>query len=250
MSDVRLYVDTPLTGGEEVSLDKGQSHYLSNVMRRSEGDTVLLFNGRDGEWRAGIAAAGKKEVRLSLEEQIRPQPDEPDLWLMFALLKRGPVDLIAEKATELGATRLLPVITDRTNSDRINADRLAAIAREASEQCGRLSIPAIEEPRPLRQALDGWPDDRQIILMNETGAGKPIAEVMQVQAGTPGAIMIGPEGGFSPEELDALAKLDFVTSASMGRRLLRAETAAIAALTVWQAVAGDWIEKGYNIRHG
>jgi len=243
MSDIRLYVETPLNHGGEISLDKGQSHYLANVMRRSVGDAVLLFNGRDGEWRASIASAAKKEVRLALQTQIRPQPEEPDLWLMFALLKRGPVDLIAEKATELGVTRMLPVITDRTNSDRINTDRLSAITREASEQCGRLTVPSIDASQPLRQVFREWPSDRPVILMNETGTGRSVAHAMKAHIGKPGTILIGPEGGFSPEELDALANLDFVTSASMGRRLLRAETAAIAALTVWQAVAGDWVEK-------
>lgn len=242
-STLRLYIDLPFTLGQPLPLDAKQVHYLANVMRRSTGDRVLVFNGRDGEWQAEISTLTKRAGSLSLKEQIRPIGVSPDLWLLFAPIKRGPIDMVAEKAAELGVSRLQPVVTERTNAARVNVDRLRAIAIEAAEQCGRLSVPEICPTEKLSQVLQDWPAERGLVLMNESGAGRPVGEVMAARRGSnPDAILIGPEGGFSPDELDAMANLPFVTSASMGSRLLRAETAAVAALAVWQALAGDWID--------
>ena len=240
----RLFIDAPLAAGGEAPLSANQSHYLRHVLRRSEGDAVILFNGRDGEWRGRIAALGKSRAAASVEAQTRVQEAEPDLWLLFAPIKRGPVDLVAEKATELGVAALLPVITRRTVVGRVNTERLRAIAMESAEQCHRLNVPEVREAQPLTQVLDAWPDGRRILLCDETGQGRPIAQMLAglgLEARkAPWALLIGPEGGFDPAELDAIKKRTIVTPVTLGRRLLRAETAAIAALACWQAQVGDW----------
>jgi 16S rRNA (uracil1498-N3)-methyltransferase len=241
---IRLYTEARLTADAGAPLDAEQAHYLKNVMRRSEGDLVLLFNGEDGEWLAEIAALERRGGRLHVREQTRPHMDESTgPWLLFAPLKRQQNDLIAQKSTELGAAIIWPVITQHTNADRLRLDRMHVIAREAAEQCGRLGLPEIREPAPLDAALQAWPEDRSLLVMDETGGGAPIAEVagqISAEGGNRLAILIGPEGGFAKVELDALANLAFVRRAGLGQRILRAETAAIAALALVQAIAGDW----------
>ena len=233
----RLYVDQDLTPGRSVSLSRDQSHYLANVMRMAAGQSLLVFNGRDGEWLAEIAQVAKKDVVLTIREQTRPQAAEPDLWLLAAPLKKDNTDLVAEKAAELGASRLWPVFTRRTVASRVNADRLRARLVEAAEQCERLTMPELAEPMDLDKALAGWDPTRTLLFLDETGAGAPIA--IAVPEG-PLAVLVGPEGGFAPEERALLSRLPFAKPVSLGPRVLRAETAAIAALAVVQAVVGDW----------
>lgn len=233
----RLFVDADL-GPWQIVLGRTQSHYLATVMRRKAGDGVLVFNGRAGEWRAEIVDAAKKGVTLHIREKTREQAAEPGPWLLFAPVKRGAIDLVAEKATELGAQCLWPVVTERTNAARVKAERLLVIAREAAEQSGRLTVPEIKPAAPLAEVMDGW-SGPPVVVFDETGGGGAVAQVLD-RLTDPPAFVIGPEGGFARSELDFLGKLPFVNFCSLGRRLLRAETAALAALASWQAVAGDW----------
>jgi len=302
----RLYLDAPFTPGARLDLAKDQAHYLVNVMRRQAGDTVRVFNGRDGEWRAGIAEANKRRAALQLLEQTRAQHAAPDLHLYFSPVKKARTDFIIEKATELGASAITPVITRRTLSDRVRVDRMQAQVREAAEQTERLDLPRIGEPASLVQMLKGWDPDRRLIFCDEAGedenapwggtAGRaqPILDALTAyaahpapilssrggreaesaahfsengarqasaserlpdKAGQPGgpsgenrdqgrpqkwAIHIGPEGGFDPEERGLLRSQPFVVPVTLGPRILRADTAVAAALSVWQAVLGDW----------
>lgn len=235
---LRLFVEADL-GPFQLVLGREQSHYVATVMRRKAGDPVLLFNGRQGEWRARIAVARKGAVALDIEERAREQADEPGPWLLFAPLKRTATDMVVEKAAELGASLVRPVTTLNTNAARVKTARLVAIAREAAEQSGRLTVPEIAEPAPLADALADWDAARALVVLDETGGGGAVAEVMAALDAPP-AILIGPEGGFQRSELDFLRDLPFARPCSLGRRLLRAETAALAALAGWQAVAGDW----------
>jgi 16S rRNA (uracil1498-N3)-methyltransferase len=237
---IRLHVGDALAAGRAVTLDRAQAHYLRNVMRAKAGDALLLFNGRDGEWSATVDALGKAGGEVRAEAQTRPQRPSADLWLLFAPLKAGRIEFLVEKATELGVAALAPVLTERTVVRRVNARRLRAHAVEAAEQSGRLDVPELREARPLMAALAAWPEDRPLFLCDETGRGVPIARALPDRRNRPGAVLIGPEGGFAPAELDALAKLAFVTRVGLGPRILSAETAALAALASWQALAGDW----------
>ncbi|MFD2265277.1 16S rRNA (uracil(1498)-N(3))-methyltransferase [Lacibacterium aquatile] len=236
----RLHVAGDLTIGAEVALDEGQAHYLRNVLRLTPGARVALFNGRDGEAAAELQTLGKKSGSARVLSQTRPQTPEPDLWLLFAPLKRARVDFIAEKATELGVSRLAPVITRRTQGGRVPTDRLAAIAVEAAEQCERLSIPEVAEPVSLVDLPADWPAERRLIICDETGGGGPIASVLADLAPGPLAVLIGPEGGFAPGELETLTDIPLVTRVSLGPRILRADTAAVAVLSVVQSLLGDW----------
>jgi 16S rRNA (uracil1498-N3)-methyltransferase len=227
---IRLFVDAPLHQGAAVAASPAQAHYLGRVMRRGAGDAVLLFNGRDGEWRARIGQLSRDAVVLDVAEQVRGQSAEPDLWLLFAPLKRDLTELVAEKATELGASLIRPVLTARTNPGRVNLDRLALIATEAAEQCERLSVPAIAQPLALPELLQDWPAARSLVVAIERGDAPPV-----VAPAGPAALLVGPEGGFAPEELDALRRHAFVVPASLGPRILRAETAAIVGLALLQA---------------
>jgi len=238
----RLYVTAPLAAEAEVALDHDQAHYLRSVLRLGSGDHVALFNGRDGEWTAAIDTLGKHSAILRPRRQTRQQEPEPDLWLCFAAIKRARIDLIAEKATELGVSRLVPVLTQRTNVARVNTERLAAHAREAAEQSERLSVPDVADPVRLEALIASFPAGRALILCDETGTAPPVAESLRVlgSASVNAAILIGPEGGFAPDELDALGKLPIVTRIGLGPRVLRADTAALAVLAVFQALVGDW----------
>jgi len=223
----RLYIPAALAPGTEILPSSNQAHYLGSVMRLAPGDMVTVFNGLDGEWSARITDLKKNRARLLAETQLRPQVQEPDLWLVFAPLKRDATDLVVQKATELGVSALLPVFTARTNAARINLDRMAAIALEAAEQSERLSLPEVRPPVALLDLLAAWPTDRRLAAAMERTGPAPIPE-------NAGALLIGPEGGFAPAELDALAAARFMSPLCLGPRILRAETAAIAGLALLQ----------------
>ena len=235
---IRLFVPHDLAAGAGFALDEGQSRYLAAVMRKTVGDEVAVFNGRDGEWRAEIGAVGKRTVALEVRTRLRPQKTGPDLDLLIALVKRARLETIVEKAAELGARRVLPVITERTNADHTRVDRLQAIAIEASEQTGRLDVPQILEPEKLERLLSTWEAGRRLLFCDEAGDAQPVLRA--VDGAGPWAVLIGPEGGFSPRERDLLRAAPFATPATLGPRILRADTAAISALTLWQAAVGDW----------
>lgn len=244
---VRLHVAAPLAAGLPVALDEGQAHYLRAVLRLGAGDAVALFNGADGEWRAVVEQLGKRAATLRCAARTRAQRPEPDLWLLFAPIKRTRIGFLVEKATELGVARLQPVITRRTVAPRLNPERLRAHAVEAAEQCERLSVPELAEPLPLARCLAFWPPGRRLLVAAEAGPAAPIAAVLAAAAAQPPAagwaVLIGPEGGFEPGELDDLHALPFVSAVGLGPRILRAETAALAALACWQALLGDGRER-------
>jgi 16S rRNA (uracil1498-N3)-methyltransferase len=229
----RLFVDEPLAEARSVSVD---GNYLAAVLRLGPGDRVKLFDDRSGEWLATIAEAGRKRVTLIVGERLRERELLPDLWLLFAPIKRGRIDWLVEKATELGVARLLPVVTRRTVVDRLNLDRLRAHAVEAAEQCGRTALPELAEPRKLDAVLRGWPEGRALHFADEAG-GAPLASAA---APAPAALLIGPEGGFTEEERAAIRALPSARPVSLGPRILRADTAALAAIALWMAAAGDW----------
>lgn len=237
---IRLFVPHDLAAGAELSLDEGQSRYLAAVMRAKAGDELRVFNGRHGEWRALVAAVGKRVVTLQVIDPARAQaPPGPDLDLVVALVKRAPLETIVEKAAELGARRVRLVVTERTNADHARVERLRAIATEAAEQTGRLDVPEVLEPVKLEKLIAEWERGRSLLFCDEAGEAPPALSAL---AGADGAwaILIGPEGGFSPRERETLRGLPYATAASLGPRILRADTAAISALTLWQAAAGDW----------
>jgi 16S rRNA (uracil1498-N3)-methyltransferase len=249
----RLYIDAPLEAGAVLDLDRDQAHYLVTVMRRKAGDGVRLFNGRDGEWRAEVASADRKRASLQIVQQRRSQTATPDMALYFAPVKKARTDFIVEKATELGVASITPVITQRTQSERVRTDRLEALAREASEQTERLDLPAIHEPVSLTQMIKGWDPERTLMFADESGdsqtepwggehgRARPIAEALAGrERGGKWAMLVGPEGGFSIEERTLLHAQTFVLPVSLGPRILRADTAAAAALSVWQSMLGDW----------
>jgi 16S rRNA (uracil1498-N3)-methyltransferase len=237
---IRLFVDHPLQQGERVALSRDHANYLFNVMRLRVGAEVALFNGVAGEWRAEVLSAGKRAGEVACVAEVAPQRDPPDLWLLFAPIKKARTDFIVEKAVELGVRRIVPVQTEFTNSERIKQDRLQAHAVEAAEQCGAVFVPDVADLRPLSKVLDGW-DDRKIVFADERAAGPSSAlSATLANALPPAAVLIGPEGGFSNAEHARLRGMDCVTPMALGPRILRADTAAVAALTLWQAAAGDW----------
>ncbi|MEX2642699.1 MAG: 16S rRNA (uracil(1498)-N(3))-methyltransferase [Acetobacterales bacterium] len=245
---VRLHVDEPLAEGASLTLAESQSHYVGRVMRMREGDALALFNGTDGEWRGAIRTVARNAVSLRVETMLRPQAPEPDLWLAFAPVKRLRIDYLVAKATELGASALWPLFTRRTAVERVKLERLAANAVEAAEQCGRLTVPRVFEPARLEDAIARWPAERHLLLLDETGGPPAVDALLRIRAERPAvrtapwAVLCGPEGGFTRSELDVIGNLSFVTRVGLGPRILRAETAALAALTCWQAVLGDWGE--------
>jgi 16S rRNA (uracil1498-N3)-methyltransferase len=231
----RLFVRTPLGAGASVELDAGQVNYLGNVMRLGAGEHVLLFDGVSGEWIARIADAGRKRMTLAVEDRTREREKVPDCWLAFAPVKRAQTDWLVEKATELGIARLLPVVTQRTIVERVKLERLRAIAIEAAEQCSRTSVPGIDDPLPLASFLKGQAA-RTLYFADEAG-GEPAAKAFKPG---PATILTGPEGGFTDEERAAIRAAPGAVAISLGPRILRAETAALAAVTTYMALAGDW----------
>ncbi len=237
---VRLFVDAPLATGAEIAPAREQAHYLFTVMRLGEGAEVALFNGADGEWRARVARADRRGGTLVCLERMREQDHAPDVHLLFAPIKKARTDFIAEKAAEMGVRRLRPVFTRFTNSERVNVERLRAHAVEAAEQCGILSVPEVDPPATLDAVLADWPSERRLMLCDELRDAPPATQALRAAGAGPWAILIGPEGGFAPEERARLRALAFAVPVSLGPRVLRADTAAVAALALWQAALGDW----------
>ena len=239
----RLYVEQPLERDAFIALDRQQAHYLVNVLRLATGARVLAFNGRDGEWRAGLAVEGRKRFALTVDEQTRPQSPPGDLDYLFAPLKHARLDYMVQKAVEMGATRLLAVLSHYTQSQRVNLTRMRANAVEAAEQCGLLAIPTIAAPVTLDRVIAEWPSQRLLVFCDEGAAtGDSLAVLTAARAAKPAAlaVLIGPEGGFADEERAALLRLPNVVRLSLGPRILRADTAAVAALALVQATLGDW----------
>jgi len=236
----RLFVDAALSEGANVACTPAQANYLRNVLRLGAGDRILLFNGRDGEWRAEVSDAGKRATVLAVQDQIRPQDGGSDIDYLFAPLKRARLDYMVEKATEMGVARLRPVLTRRTTPERVNLERMRSNAIEAAEQCGILRIPVLHEPQKLERAIAGWDSKRALLFCDE---GSDIADPLAVLAGLrpgPLGVLIGPEGGFDEGERELLSSQPFVTRISLGPRILRADTAAVAALALVNATLGDW----------
>jgi 16S rRNA (uracil1498-N3)-methyltransferase len=236
-STPRLFVDEELREGER-RIDGSPAHYLLSVMRLKPGDPVKLFDDRTGEWLAVVEATGKRDLQVRLTTLLRPREPVPDLWLCAAPLKKGRVDWMAEKACELGVARLVPVLTRRAVVDKPNTDRLRAHMIEAAEQCDRTALPELADPVKLPALLRDWPTDRTLFFADETG-GEPAAAAMRARPG-PSAILIGPEGGFDDAERDAIRALPEAVGVSLGPRILRADTAAAAAVAIWMSAAGDW----------
>ena len=232
----RLFVETALAQGAVIDLPAPAAHYLAQVMRRVAGDPVRLFDDVTGEWLARLAEVGRKRVTATIEERLRPRETVPDLWLIAAPIRKGRIDWVAEKACELGVARFMPVLTRRTVVDRVNTGRLRAHMVEAAEQCERTALPRLDEMMPLERLLAGWPAERALIFADEEG-GLPLQRA--VTAG-PAAILIGPEGGFDPAERERILALPQTVRVSLGPRVLRADTAAVAAVSLWMAAQGDW----------
>jgi 16S rRNA (uracil1498-N3)-methyltransferase len=236
----RLFVKFKLEAGLEGELDKDQTHYLGNVLRLKQGERLLLFNGHDGEWCAELSAIGRKAARVRIEHQTRPQKEGPDLHYLFAPLKRARLDYMAQKATEMGVSALCPVITRHTVAERVKTERLLANAIEAAEQCGILRVPEVGEPEKLTKLLDAWDEERLLIFADEGAAQASPLEALKTCRPGPLAVLIGPEGGFDREERANLLAKAFVLPISLGPRVMRADTAAVAALALVNAALGDW----------
>jgi len=236
----RLHVDDDLREHAVVALPREQTNYLVNVLRLGDGATVHVFNGRDGEWLGRIARRGRRDVVLEIASQTRPQAGGPDLHYLFAPLKRTRLDYMVQKATELGSARLRPVITRHTVAERINIDRMRANVIEAAEQCGILRVPDVDAPVSLKRALETWNDERRLVFCDEDAPVRdPIEALRQIGPG-PLAVLIGPEGGFAPDEREMLCGFRGVVRVALGPRIMRADTAAVAALSLANAVLGDW----------
>ncbi|HEU0100132.1 MAG TPA: 16S rRNA (uracil(1498)-N(3))-methyltransferase [Allosphingosinicella sp.] len=230
----RLFVDRPLAPDATLTVDGAPANYLVNVLRLAAGARVKLFDDRTGEWLAEIVEAGKKRVALAVIGHLRGREPVPDLWLLFAPIKRGRIDWLVEKATELGVARLVPVVTRRTVVERLNLERLRAHIVEAAEQCERTALPELAEPLRLGALLADWPAERSLLFADESGGGPLTAEP------GPAAILVGPEGGFTAEERAAIRALPQARPVSLGPRILRADTAALAAVALWMGASGDW----------
>jgi len=242
---IRLYINQPLCSGKEIELSEAQSHYLCHVMKLPEGEIFLGFDGQTGEYEMTLRQQSKKHWFGLAGKKRREMTAVPDVWLLFAPVKKDQTDYIVQKAVELGVAKLLPVMTRRTNNERVRSERLAAQSIEAAEQCRRLDVPEVAEARTLENVLQNWDKSRRLYFMDETRNGRPVAEAF-ASAAAPAALLIGPEGGFAEDELKLLRGLDFAVGVTLGPRILRAETAAAAALSCWQALSGDWLNYTEN----
>lgn len=238
----RLFVDASLHPGAQLTLEDAQAHYLLHTLRIQPGEAVALFNGREGEWLAVAEGMAKKTVALAVHTQLRAQKNAPDIWLAFAPVKNEKIDYMVKRAVELGVSALLPVITRRTVVTRVNLERLRANAVEAAQQCGRMDVPALHPPQPLTTLLGSWQPARRLLHCDEAGGGQPVRALLPQLPPGPCALLTGPEGGFDREEQALLRARPFVMALSLGPRILRAETAALAALANIQAWLGDWDE--------
>lgn len=238
--NIRLYISSKLTEATSCELSADKSHYLNNVMRCKEGEFIYCFNEKDGEFLSEITKSDKKRTVIMPKKQTKAVTKETDLWLLFAPLKKDNTDFVIEKATELGVSKIVPVITRFTNCEKVKVERFVSQAIEASEQCERLSVPQVENAKRLRDVLDAWDNKRTLFFMNERRGLTPIVQAFYDNKQNNAAILIGPEGGFSDEEVNFIESKPFVKSVTMGPRILRAETAAVSALSVWQACVGDW----------
>ena len=238
MNKIRLFVDHTLGEAQSVPLSKDQAHYIFSVMRKSIGETILIFDGNNGEWEASIEEISKKSGVLFCIQQTKPQIMPPDLWLFFSPLKKVRTDFIVEKATELGVAKIIPVQTEHTNADRVKLSRLSAHAIEAAEQCGGTYIPKIEELQKINEVLENFPPDRRLLFCDEKLQASEV-NLENLKKGK-WAILVGPEGGFSEIERNYLKGLKFTSSISLGPRILRADTAAVTAISLWQNYLGDW----------
>lgn len=238
---IRLFVDTPLCLGEQILLSEKQSHYLQNVMKQEKGGRILCFDGKNGEYECELVECGKKACLAEVLQKTQDFYVCPDIWLLFAPVKKDQTDFIIQKATELGIKKIVPVITERTISDKVKKERFVLQAVEACEQCRRVDVPGIEEAISLDKLLSAWNTERKLYFMDETGGGKNIRD-MFAKAAAPAAVLVGPEGGFSEKELEKLRKQPYAEAVTMGKRILRAETAVAAALSCWQALSGDWTD--------
>ena len=239
MGQIRLYISQPLAQNQTVLLSEEQSHYLKNVMKLQVGDTFLCFDGQSGEFNAQLAEIGKKQSYITIQRKTRPFQAVPDIWLLFAPVKKDNTDFILQKATELGVRKIIPILTRYTISEKIKKERYIAQTIEASEQCRRTDIPEISDIAKFSDLWQTWDKNRKLYFMDETLNGLPVAQAFQ-KAKAPCAVLVGPEGGFSPEELKTLRGLPFARGVKLGNRILRAETAVVAALSCWQALSGDW----------
>ena len=236
---IRLFAFQELEVGQTYTPNEAQSHYLKNVMRLKSGDDVFLFDGMSGEFKSTVSACGKKELTLKIEEKVLNFEKSPDIWLLFALLKKENTDIVLQKAVELGASKIIPVQTEYTQKQAFKPERARLQIIEAAEQSRRLDIPSLENLTSLPDLLQNWPSSRKLIYLNETGEGNSFFDAQQ-SLNAPAALLIGPEGGFSKKELEILKNMAYTQSVTMGRRILRAETACVAALACWQAFCGDW----------
>ena len=239
-SKIRLYIEAKdIKTGQMIEISKEQAHYLLTVMRLADGEKILAFNGASGEFECRVCIKGKKDINLQVLEKTRDFSTSPDVWLLFSPLKKDCTDFVIEKATELGASKIIPVITQYTISEKIKIERWSVQSIEAAEQSRRVDIPQISTPIKLSDLLSKWNPERKLYFMDETGNGQKFLQALQ-KAKAPIALLVGPEGGFSEQELEKLRSCSFATSISLGPRILRAETAAIAALSCWQLTQGDW----------
>ncbi len=236
---VRMFFNIDLCNQKLIRADEKQCNYLFNVLRLKVGDVIYVFNGKSGEYEAEISELSRKKGLLKIGRKIKDFKPSPDVWLLFAPLKKDNTDMVIQKATELGVRKIIPVITARTNSEKVRTERFIAQSIEASEQCRRLDVPEIAAPELIENLLKNWPDDRTLFFLNESGSGSNILQKMRSNSGK-AAILIGPEGGFNEDEIKKVLENQKVCDIYLGERILRAETAAIAALSCWQAVNGDW----------
>lgn len=239
-STIRLFINTPLSLGQTLELSEAQSHYLCNVMKLKADDKFLGFDGTSGEYELQITKQAKKHVEAKILQKHRNFIASPDVWLLFAPLKKDQTDFVIQKSVELGVSKLIPTITRYTISDKTKTERFVAQSIEAAEQCRRLDIPEVVSAKTLSEILSNWDSSRRLYYMDESRTGTPVREAFS-QASAPIAILVGPEGGFSEDELKLLRQLDFATGVTLGPRILRAETAVVSALSCWQALSGDWV---------